>query len=293
MATATKTSAQIAQRSVRSSTMVRTYAPMGTVIAAATHRTPVRARSITRRAGGTNGPASANSRRSATGTATAGPYSAASDGDRMSAEPKPEKPRTTPASNAAPIAAANVAERRSRLAPPAWTTAPHRRSPDGSADEARLQGHAAAAVACGGEAAGAPLLLADRRVLHRALDLCGAGGGEVVVEDGRVHESHGALRRPFAHRANAATCRPRSLSCGRRPLSRSAALPLTGRAVSPAAGGLDPKPLACPERPRGLRLHLDVTDEVASHRSVPAAVGSRRRVTAALGQQRVRHVLER
>src|SRR4051794_37533180 len=65
------------------------------------------------------------------------------------------------------------------------------------------------------------------------------------------------------------------------------------RAVAPAAGGLDPQPLAGAERPRGLRLDLGVPDEVASHRAVPAAVGARWRVTAPLGQQRVRHVLER
>src|SRR4051794_41612829 len=55
----------------------------------------------------------------------------------MSAEPKPEKPRTTPARSAAPIAAANVAERTSRLSPPAWTTAAHRRTPRGADHEPR------------------------------------------------------------------------------------------------------------------------------------------------------------
>src|SRR3954469_3828188 len=176
IATATKTSAQIAHRSARSSTTLRRYAPTGTVIVAATQSSPVRPRSITRRAGGTNGPASANSSSSATGTATAGPYSAASEGERMSAEPKPEKPRTTPARSAAPIAAANVAERTSRLAPPAWTTAAHRRTPGGSADETRLERDPAVAP----REAATPLRLADQHVLHVALDVGGAGRGEVV-----------------------------------------------------------------------------------------------------------------
>src|SRR3954447_6141904 len=43
----------------------------------------------------------------------------------MSAEPKPEKPRTAPARTAAPTAAANDAERTSRVVPPAWITARH------------------------------------------------------------------------------------------------------------------------------------------------------------------------
>src|SRR3954447_23551604 len=107
----------------------------------------------------------------------------------MSAEPKPEKPRTTPASSAAPTAAANSAERTSRLVPATCSTAGHRRTPAGSADEARGQGGAAGAAA-GGEAA-APGLgrLADREVPRGPLDVGGAGGGEVVVEDARVHES--------------------------------------------------------------------------------------------------------
>src|SRR3954468_6753959 len=109
---------------------------------------------MTLRAGRSKGPASPNSSRSATGTATAGPYSAASDGERMSAEPKPEKPRTAPARIAAPTAAANVAERTSRLAPPAWTTAAHRRTPGGSADETRLERDPALAPR-GGEGAAA------------------------------------------------------------------------------------------------------------------------------------------
>src|SRR3954454_8502581 len=218
IATATKTSAQIAHRSARSSTTLRRYAPRGTVTVAATHSSPVRRRSITRRAGGTNGPASANSSSSATGTATAGQYSAASEGERMSAEPKPENPRTTPARSAASIAAANVAERTSRLAPPAWTTAAHRRTPGGSADEPRLERDAALAPPGGGGAA-ALRRLADEQVLHVALDVGGAGGGEVVVQVRRVHACHGELRRAFVYRANGATCGARPLSCVRGPLS--------------------------------------------------------------------------
>ena len=91
--------------------------------AAAAHSERVRRRSTSRAAGGTNGPERTSSRSSATGTAISGPYSADSEGDRISAEPKPEKPRTTPASSAANIAAAKVAESTSTLAPAAWITA--------------------------------------------------------------------------------------------------------------------------------------------------------------------------
>src|SRR3954465_12994416 len=136
----------------------------------------------------------------------------------MSPEPKPEKPRTTPASSAAPTAAANSAERTSRLAPATCTTAGHRRTRGGSADEACDQGGAAASAA-GGEAA-VPGLggLADLQVPGAALDVGGAGGGEVVVEETRVHAFHGALRRLRAHRADGASFGAGPLSCDRPPL---------------------------------------------------------------------------
>src|SRR5690349_18923203 len=112
----------MAQRRVTSSTTVSSRAPSGTVTTAAAQSSATRGRSARRSAGGTNGTTSASSSSSATGTATPGPYSADSEGDRISAEPKPEKPRTVPASSAAPTATANAADVTSRLAPPASIT---------------------------------------------------------------------------------------------------------------------------------------------------------------------------
>src|SRR4051794_41801772 len=104
----------------------------------------------------------------------------------MSAEPKPEKPRTTPARSAAPIAAANVAERTSRLAPPAWTTAAQRRTPRGSADEPRPERGPARAPPRGRGAA-APRGGGGPQLLPVPPPVPGGGGGGGGGGVRRVH----------------------------------------------------------------------------------------------------------
>src|SRR3954454_19281851 len=188
-------------RSVVASITESTYAPTGTMTAAARHSVAVRRRSTSFSAGGTNGPASANSRSSATGTATAGPYSAASEGERISAEPKPEKPRTAPARTAAPTAAANDAERTSRVVPPAWITA--RDDPWPAASRATLgiasggtrlaAGHrtaAAGGAARGGADAARALDAVGMAVEPAALGVRGEAVGEVDVHQ-VLHVIHG------------------------------------------------------------------------------------------------------
>src|SRR6185295_10432039 len=197
----------------------------------------------------------------------------------MSAEPKPEKPRTTPASTAAPTAAANSAEKTSRLAPPTCTTAGHRRTPGGSADETRDQ-RGAAGAAAGGEAAAPGLRrLTDLQVPRGALDLGGAGGGEVVVEDARVHAFHGELRRPRAHRADGASLRAGPLRCDRPPLRRDCG----ARRPAPGTDAASERDRRADGRP--LRLTPNVRRGRASRRArrVPRRRESRSAAARRLG----------
>src|SRR3954466_8334394 len=196
-------------RSVVASITESTYAPTGTMTAAARHSVAVRRRSTSFSAGGTNGPASANSRSSAPGTAPAGPYSAASEGERISAEPKPEKPRTAPARTAAPTAAANDGGGARGAPPPAWITArddpwPAARGPC----YGRLRRRA------GGD---------GRR---------GAGGRE----PGRDGRGAGARRRRDGRRASGARRPRRSCRRGRRS-SDSACHPCSATTAPATSGG--------------------------------------------------------
>src|SRR3954447_12743839 len=134
----------------------------------------------------------------------------------MSAEPKPEKPRTAPARMAAPTAAANDAERTSRVVPPAWITA--RDDPWPAASRATLgiasggtrlaAGHrtaAAGGAARGGADAARALDAVGMAVEPAALGVRGEAVGEVDVHQ-VLHVIHGRLRRAPPHRADGATC---------------------------------------------------------------------------------------